>query len=613
LLKGHLELRKIFMIFNIFKRKTKIKSLESVMQDSLFSGLDETELSKNKLSSSIGRSGLYILGTLTISMMVFFIGQATKLQIFEYENYLKKSDKNQFVEIPILPIRGSILDRNGEVLAKSEKIKEDESSYHRVYIEKEGLGHVLGYVKYPQKDKSGNYFQDNFEGVSGIEAYYDQLLAGKTGKRVFEKDVAQNLQNSFITDLPIEGKDIKLSIDSKLQSYAYKELRNFVIEKNFKGGSVVIMDIETGEILVLTNYPEYSSYKMVPKVNEDGTLDTKDRNDYLDMLSKDKDNPMLNRAIAGTFAPGSTLKTVFALAGLQLGLIDPVTSIFSSGRIEIPNAVDPTKKSIFRDWKAHGWVNVRTALANSSDVFFYAIGGGYETQKGMGIGKIKEYSEGFGVNSPTGIDLGSERFGNIPDPEWKKKIFKEDWRLGDTYTSSIGQFGFLVTPIYLVKLSAALAKNGKLITPKLRIDGNPPQVKDVKIAIKDEWYKVVQEGMRMVITSGTAKSLNSNLVEIAGKSGTAEVGVKKDKIQSWITGYFPYKKPRYAFVFLCELGIRDKSPTPNVLARKVIEKMYFMDEYNQNMGGKGVDDVSILEEIASSTDLTPTSAEVLSR
>jgi hypothetical protein len=98
LLKGHLELRKIFMIFNIFKRKTKIKSLESVMQDSLFSGLDETELSKNKLSSSIGRSGLYILGTLTISMMVFFIGQATKLQIFEYENYLKKSDKNQFVE-----------------------------------------------------------------------------------------------------------------------------------------------------------------------------------------------------------------------------------------------------------------------------------------------------------------------------------------------------------------------------------------------------------------------------------------------------------------------------------------------------------------------------------
>jgi penicillin-binding protein 2 len=304
------------------------------------------------------------------------------------------------------------------------------------------------------------------------------------------------------------------------------------------------------------------------------------------------------------------MKTVFALAGLQLGLIDPITSIYSAGFIEIPNVVDPTKKNIFRDWKAHCWVNVRTALANSSDVFFYAIGGGYEDQKGMGIKKIDEYSKAFGVDSLTGIDIGGERTGNIPTPEWKKKVFKEDWYLGDTYISSIGQFGFLVTPVALTRLTAAIANGGYLITPKLRMDSNPIQKKKVAVDIESEHYDVVRDGMRMVITNGTGKSLNSTLLEIAGKSGTAEVGVKKDKIQSWITGYFPYKKPRYAFTVLCEMGIRDVSPTPNRLARDVIEKMYLTNEYYRNIEGKDLEKKTEIEEVATTTT---SQEEIISR
>jgi penicillin-binding protein 2 len=317
------------------------------------------------------------------------------------------------------------------------------------------------------------------------------------------------------------------------------------------------------------NYSEYDPKKMVPNQENPEA-----RNDYIRSINTDKDTPLLNRAIAGTFAPGSTMKPVFALAALQLGLIDPVTSIFSSGKIEVPNTYDPSIKTIFRDWKAHGWVNVRTALANSSDVFFYAIGGGYENQKGLGIGNIDEWAKEFGVDSLTGIDLGGEVKGNIPTPDWKQRVFKDDWRLGDTYNSSIGQFGFLVTPIGLLRLTTAIATNGNLITPKIKIDEGGLTSKRVKLNVNDEWYKVVQSGMRMVITDGTAKSLNSKYFNVVGKSGTAEVGVDKKHLQSWIVGYFPYEKPKYAYVVLCSMGIRDQSPTPNVLTRDVLEYMY---------------------------------------
>jgi len=553
----------------IFKRKKHNFDFEEVLQDFQFSKFSTKKTYEHKIVNRIGQKTFIFLATLVVVVYLVFVFFTFKLQVLDYDIYLNKSNNNQFVSVPILPTRGSIFDRNGEVLAKSEKVESQEDGYRRVYTEREGLGHVLGYVKYPQKDSSGNYYQNNFEGVSGLEAYYDQLLAGRVGKRLFEKDVSEIKDLHFIVDMPIEGKDIHTSIDADLQEYTYKALRDYVIEKKFQSGSVIIMDIETGQVLTLTNYPEYEPRKMLPDFEN-----PEKRNEYIKKINSASSTPLLNRAIAGTFAPGSTMKTVFALAALQLGLIDPVTSIFSSGRIEVPNTNDPTIKTIFRDWKAHGWVNVRTALANSSDVFFYAIGGGYEDQKGMGIGKIDEWSEEFGVDSLTGIDLGGEVKGNIPTPEWKQRIFKEGWRLGDTYTSSIGQFGFLVTPIGILRLTTAVATNGSLITPKIKIDENGLTQKKVNLDVNQEWYKVVQSGMRMVITSGTAKSLNSTYFEVAGKSGTAEVGVKKDKIQSWIVGYFPYKKPKYAFVFLCSMGIREVSPTPNLLAKDVLEYMY---------------------------------------
>lgn len=584
----------IYKFKKIFKQKWQSDNFEEVLSEFRFKDYTSKQKMEDRFGKRMNFSGINFLYLGIIIVFVFFFAQAYNLQIVQGEEYEKRANQNQYVNIPILSQRGRILDRNGVVLAEtikkdvsstSESISILENNFYRKYTDKEGLSHVLGYVKYPQKDEKGIYWQHNFEGVSGVEAYYDQLLSGRPGKRVFEKTAEHSLSQSFVVEPPIEGKDIQISLDSQLNEYAYKKLREFVNLHKFQGGSIVITDMETGEVVVMTNYPEYKIEKLVND-GEDDEEEKQEREKYLAEINKDKRTPMLNRAIAGTYAPGSTLKTIFALAGLQLGLVDPVTSIFSAGFIEIPNVVDPTKKSIFRDWKAHGWVNVRTALAWSSDVYFYAIGGGYENQKGMGIKKIDEYSIAFGVPELTGIDLGGERAGTIPTPEWKKKVFKEDWYLGDTYISSIGQFGFLVTPIGLTRLTAAVANNGWLVTPKLRLDGQPVNKKKIPIDINDEHYKVVQDGMRLVITSGTARRLNSDLVKIAGKSGTAEVGVKKDKIHSWITGYFPLEKPRYAFTFLCELGIREVSPTPNLLAKDVIEKMYLTTEYFRNIEGK---------------------------
>lgn len=603
----------IYQLKKIFSRRNSFDSLEEVFSEYKFKDYTSRAKFESRFVGKINFSGLSFLYVGIAALFVIFIAQTYTLQVIKGEDYKQKAEKNQFVSVPILSQRGRILDRNGVVLA--ETIKKDvstssvavqilDNNFYRKYNEVEGISHVLGYVKYPQKDDKGVYWQNNFEGISGLEAYYDQLLSGRPGKRVFERTADHSLQSSFVTELPIEGKDIQISIDSELNEYAQKKLRSFVNLHAFQGGSIVVMDMETGELVVMTSYPEYKVTKMVNDGEDDESKSTQ-RQEYLDELNNDKRTPLLNRAIAGTYAPGSTLKTVFALAGLQLGLVDPVTSIYSAGFIEIPNVVDPTKKNIFRDWKAHGWVNIRTALAWSSDVYFYAIGGGYENQKGMGIKKIDEYSIAFGVPNLTGVDLGGERPGTIPTPEWKKRVFKEDWYLGDTYISSIGQFGFLVTPIALTRLTAAVANNGYLITPKLRQDGMSLQKKKVDIDIDDAHYKVVQEGMRMVVTTGTGRRLNSELVTIAGKSGTAEVGVKKDKIHSWITGYFPYDKPRYAFTVLCELGIRDVSPTPNLLAKDIIEQMYLTNEYYRKIEGRDRPEPSpVVEEIASSTGTT---------
>jgi penicillin-binding protein 2 len=549
----------------LFKRKKNNLNVEDILSDQV-SVLDHA----GDVSVSINKWGMYILIFVIFTFSIFFSYRAYSLQIVQYEDLKNKSLRNNFASVKIPSVRGSIIDSRGESLARTTKSSSTEL-YSRVYSDRLGLGNILGFVSYPKKDKSGNSWQDNFKGVEGAEDYYDQLLAGAPGEKLYEKSAEGYVGEGFIGVVPVNGKSVNLSIDAELQELIYKKLSKFLKKNNYEGGSAVIMDINTGEVLSLVSYPTYNPNLLMP----DNLSTTTNRSDYYKSLENNKLKPFLNRPISGAYAPGSILKPLFALAALNEGFIDLNTSIFSSGQISVANPYTG-KPTIFRDWKAHGWTNVKEAIAVSSDVFFYSVIGGYELQKGMGITKLSKYAKSFGIEDKTGIDLSGEKVGVVPTPDWKLKIFNEPWRLGDSYNSSIGQFGFTVTPIAMASIVGAIANSGYLLQPKIlksEVGLNSVIKKKVNVDIEEKWYKAVREGMRLTVTNGTARSLNMPFVEVAAKTGTAEIGSTKRNVNTWITGYFPYEKPRYSFVIIAEKGDRSNSPSPAMIMRETIEWM----------------------------------------
>jgi len=246
---------------------------------------------------------------------------------------------------------------------------------------------------------------------------------------------------------------------------------------------------------------------------------------------------------------------------LNEGIIDPETKILSTGAITIPNPYDPANPSIYRDWAVHGLVNMREALAVSSDEYFYQIGGGYGSQKGLGIDRLDSYARRFGLGSPTGIELMGEEEGVIPTPEWKAAVFGEDdpWRIGNTYHTAIGQYGFQMTPLQAVSFIAAVANGGKLLRPSVLLStpsygfGASPYV---SVGIPDKHLQVVREGMRLAVTSqrsdATVKVLNIPGIAIAAKTGTAQIGARNQWINSWSVGFWPADNPKYAYAVVLE-------------------------------------------------------------
>jgi penicillin-binding protein 2 len=200
---------------------------------------------------------------------------------------------------------------------------------------------------------------------------------------------------------------------------------------------------------------------------------------------------------------------------------------------------------------------MRKALAVSSDVYFYEIGGGFENISGLGIKKIEEYAKKFGFDSKTGIDLMNEAEGTVPNPEIKTKSNPDDpvWRIGDTYNASIGQGYFHVTPVEMAVYAAALANGGKMIQPHLIRDNSENNSQAIRdLGIPQNYFRVVHEGMRMAVTEGTAAALNVPSVAIAAKTGTAEIGAAKKYVNSWVIGFWPYQNPKYAFTVVMEKG-----------------------------------------------------------
>jgi len=525
-----------------------------------------TQQFEGRLEKPIPKRSIFYLGTFFFLIASLFMLKIGSLQIIKGEAYFKKSENNTLMKQPIVALRGLIYDRNGVMLAWNSWSKEDvnkTSVPQRSYLTS-GLGLLLGYVSSPAKDSTGNYWQDTFIGKDGIEKYYNTKLTGTNGVRITETDVSGAVQSENTVTLPTAGEDVKLSIDSRIQKKMYESISSMANKVSFSGGAGALMDIKTGELLALTSYPEYNS-----NIMSLGT-DKKTINSYF----ADSRKVFLNRALSGLYSPGSIVKPFIGYGALAENVISPSKQILANGSISIPNPYFPEKKSVFKDHGIFGYVDIAKAIAISSDVYFYEIGGGFEDQKGLGIVNIDKYVHMFGISDKTGIDLGGEKAGVIPTPEWKAKTFKGDaWRVGDTYNTSIGQYGFQVTPIQMVRAVAGIASMGTVPTPHLSLDDASYESKITTLDIDKDKMKVIQSGMRRAVTEGTAQALNLSIVKVAAKSGTAQVGLGNTNTNSWIVGFFPYENPRYAFAVLMERGPKAASGNATQVMSEVVDYM----------------------------------------
>ncbi len=535
-----------------------------------------TQQFEGRLEKAIPKHSIFLIGIFFISVLFIFIWQVFNLQIIKGEAYLKKSENNTLMKKPIFADRGLIYDRKGVILSWNKWDNEDInklSSPQRSYFPSPGFGLLLGYVSQPAKDSSGYYWQDEFIGKDGVEKFFNDRLTGINGVRITETDVGGIVQSENMILSPQSGENINLSIDSQIQKKMYESISLMAKNSNFMGGAGVIMDIKSGEILAITSYPEY-----------DGNVlslgkDTKTINGYF----SDKRKVFLNRAVSGLYSPGSIIKPFLGYAALVENVISPVKVILSNGSISIPNPYYPEKRSVFRDHGSFGYVDMKKAIAISSDVYFYQIGGGFESQKGLGIINIDKYSRIFGIGEKTGINLNGEKDGTIPTPEWKTKTFKgEPWRVGDTYNTSIGQYGFQVTPIQMVKAIAAIANMGMVYTPHITLADKSFESQITNIPIDANKIKTIYEGMRMAVTEGTCVALNIPKVKVAAKSGTAQVGLGNTNTNSWIVGFFPYENPRYSFALVMERGPKAASGNATRVMSEVVDYMsVYTPEYLQ--------------------------------
>ncbi|MCC6323865.1 hypothetical protein IT400_03695 [Candidatus Nomurabacteria bacterium] len=553
-----------------FKKKKKYYAVDpdEIFLDSKNLPEFNTQQFEGRIEKPIPKRIIYLLSVFLTLIGSVFLYQLGVLQISKGEAYLKRSEDNTLSTVPIFAPRGIIYDRNKTKLVwNTWPIKTEAEALQipeRTFISDSGFAHLLGYVSYPAKDKSGNYWQDEFIGKDGVEKVYNDKLKGINGKRITEIDVKGKVQSENIVTLSVYGNDIILSIDNRIQKKLYSSIGAMAQNVKFSGGAGVFMDINTGEILALTSYPEYNS-----NILSKGE-DSKVIKGYL----TDSRKVFLNRAIGGLYTPGSIVKPFIGYGALVENVITPFKTIFSNGKIEIPNPYFKDKKSVFNDHGVFGYVDMRKAIAVSSDVYFYEIGGGYQDQKGLGIVNIDKYAKNFGISQKTGIDLNGEKEGNIPTPEWKALKFKgEPWRLGDTYNTSIGQYGFQVTPIQMVRAVASIANGGTLLTPHITVGDKILEAKKTTLPINPEAMKVIKEGMRMAVTEGTATALNIPGVQVAAKSGTAQLGVGNTNTNSWIIGFFPYENPKYAFAVLMERGPKAASGNATRVASEVIDYM----------------------------------------
>jgi len=427
------------------------------------------------------------------------------------------------------------------------------------------LSHLLGYTGKISREeftawRDLGYLRTNEIGKIGIEKEYETALRGKTGKKLIEVDAAGEEKTVFSEEAAVKGAAIKLSIDSEMQQETERALANEMSVIGKTKGVVIVSNPQNGEILTMVNLPSFDSNLFA------GGID----NETYQKLLANQNQPLFSRAVLGEFPSGSTFKPYIATAALTEGVINASTSFLSTGGLRIG-------QWFFPDWKAggHGAVDVRKALAESVNTFFYIIGGGFDNFTGLGVEKITSYAALFGFGTPTGIDLPNEADGFLPSKEWKEQTKNERWYVGDTYHLSIGQGDLLVTPIQIAAALNAVANGGTKYTPRLTlaIDDQPTTVSSIQMSdnVKSV-LSIVREGMRQCVTMGSCRRLASLPISSAGKTGTAQIG-GTEETHAWYTGFAPFDNPQIAVTVLIEEGGQGSS-TAIVVAEKILQWWY---------------------------------------
>lgn len=410
--------------------------------------------------------------------------------------------------------------------------------------------HIIGYVGHdrPEQDSVANaahYWEPDLKGRSGLEARYDGYLAGVTGERRvlvdargFKPRNAEQSDDAPPLRPPADGLDLTLTIDAPLQYALERQLRGVM-------GAGVVLDPRTGAVLAIASSPTFNPNEFIPVLSQERYR----------ALADDPSHPLLNRAVSGTYAPGSTFKPITALAGLDSG-IDPEAEYDCRGVFAL---------GAFRlhcwDRYGHGEISLHRALRDSCNTYFCNLG------RTIGTNALARTAREFGLGAKTGIDLGAEAPGVVPDADWKRSHGGDPWYPGDTCQMAIGQGMLLVTPLQMAVMCAALANGGDVFTPYLRArdPGLPPPKPARRVHARPEDFQRVREGMRAVAEEGTGKRVLFRFGErrekfrlkttCAAKTGTAEVGTGETRRKNtWVIAFAPYENPTMAVAIIVERG-----------------------------------------------------------
>jgi penicillin-binding protein 2 len=375
-------------------------------------------------------------------------------------------------------------------------------------------------------------------GQAGVESQYNRTLMGTDGVR----HVIVNSRGAEVSEMdrvpPVEGPGLTLTLDADLQQ---------VVEQALDGhsGTVVALDPQTGDVLAMASRPAYDPNRFATGMDAERWRS----------LSQDPDTPLMNRVIQGQYAPGSLFKIVAATAALEEGVITPSTTFNCTGAITLYNTLFHCNRR-----GGHGRVSLRTALAQSCNVFFYHVGVRLE------IDRLARYAFRLGLGAPTGIDLTHEASGLIPTPEWKQRTRNAPWYPGETVSVAIGQGQVLVTPLQMARLAALVANGGRLVRPRLvkAVAGRPEPIEPPRdVGLRPETLEIVREGLAGAVSGGTAGRARIAGVSVAGKTGSAQVVSRARLLQdddpallphAWFVCFAPVERPRIALAVLVEHG-----------------------------------------------------------